>query len=73
MQGLLVVIKDEMANRASTRNEINAKSIDKMMAGADKAVNNLLDLLQFVENDETISKKGKSADAQYNSNDQGSS
>jgi len=53
--------KKEMADRAATRNEINAQSIEKLMTGADKAVNNLLDLLQFGENGETISKKGKAA------------
>ena len=55
------VDKKEMEDRAATRNEINANSIEKLMTVADKAVNNLLDLLQFGENGETISKKGKAA------------
>ena len=53
------VDKKEMEDRAKTRNAINAKSIDKLITGADKAVNNLLDVLQFGENGETISPKGK--------------
>ena len=50
---------DVMAARATTRNEINAKSISKLMTGTDKAVNSLLDMLQFGENGETITSDNK--------------
>ena len=45
---------DVMAARATTRNEINAKSISKLMTGADKSVNNLLDMLQRGETGKAI-------------------
>ena len=38
--------KKEMDDRAATRNAINATSIGKMKTGTDKAVNNMLDILQ---------------------------
>ena len=50
---------DVMAARATTRNEINAKSISKLMTGTDKSVNNLLDMLQFSEKGETITSDNK--------------
>lgn len=50
---------EEMAARATTRNEINAKSIAKLMTGTDKSVNNLLDMLQFGEKGETITSDNK--------------
>lgn len=50
---------DEMAARATTRNEINEKSIAKLMTGTDKTVNNLLDMLQFGEKGETITSDNK--------------
>ena len=50
---------DVMAARATTRNEINAKSISKLTTGADKAVNSLLDMLQFGEKGETITSDNK--------------
>ena len=51
--------KKTMEDRASTRNEINAASIDKMMTGADKTVNKVLDVLQFGENGESITSDSK--------------
>ena len=53
------VDKKEMEDRATIRDAINAKSIDKVMTGADKAVNNLLDILHFGENGESVTPKGK--------------
>ena len=53
------VDKKELEDRATTRNEINAKSINKLKTGADKAVNNLLDMLQFGEKGGVLSKSGK--------------
>ena len=50
---------EEMAARATTRNEINATSIGKMNTGTDKAVNNLLDMLQFGEKGETVTSANK--------------
>ncbi len=53
------VDKEEMADRASTRNEINAKSIKKAMTGADRAVNNLLDMIQDDELGDSVSPSNK--------------
>ena len=50
---------DVMAARATTRNEINAKSISKLMTGTDKAVNSLLDMLQLCEKGGTVSADNK--------------
>lgn len=50
---------EELAARATKRNEINEKSINKLMTGADKAVNNLLDMLQFGEKGATITLANK--------------
>ena len=50
---------EEMAARATTRNEINAKSISKLMTGTDKAVNSLLDMLQLCEKGGTVSADNK--------------
>ena len=51
--------KKEMEARATTRDEINAKSIDKLMTGTDRAVDNLLDMLQSGGRGDTISLSSK--------------
>ncbi len=53
------VDKGKLDDRATARNEINANSIGKMMTGADKAINNILDILQFTENTGNITSAGK--------------
>ena len=50
---------EEMADRAKTRDAINAGSLGKVMTGADKMVNGLLDMLQFGEQGESISPNAK--------------
>ena len=50
---------EEMADRAKTRDAINAGSLVKVMTGADKMVNGLLDLLQFSEQGESIGPNAK--------------
>ena len=50
---------EEMADRAKTRDAINAGSLGKVMTGADKMVNSLLDILQFGEHGESIKGSNK--------------
>ena len=50
---------DEMIDRAKTRDAINAGSLVKVMTRADKAVNNLLDILQLGEHGESITNQGR--------------
>ena len=53
------VDKMEMENRAAVRDEVNAQSVAKLKTGVNKAVNNVLDILQFGENGESITSAGK--------------
>ena len=50
---------EEMADRAKTRDAINAGSLVKVMTGADKMVNGLLDMLQFGEQGESVGPNSK--------------
>ena len=48
------VDKQEMENRAAARDEVNAQSVAKLKTTADRAVENLLDILHFGGNGESI-------------------
>ncbi len=53
------VDKREMENRAAARDAVNAQSVAKLQTTADRAVNNLLDILHFGENGESITSFDK--------------
>ena len=48
------VDKREMESRAAARDAVNAQSVAKLQTTADRAVNNVLDILHFGENGESI-------------------
>ena len=53
------VNKKEMVSRAAVRDEVNAQSVAKLQTTADRAVNNLLDVLHFGEHGESVTSFDK--------------
>ena len=53
------VNKKEMESRAAVRDEVNAQSVAKLQTTADRAVNNLLDVLHFGEHGESVTSFDK--------------
>ena len=53
------VDKREMESRAAARDEVNAQSVAKLQTTADRAVNNLLDVLHFGEHGESVTSFDK--------------
>ena len=51
--------KQEMESRAAARDEVNAQSVAKLQTTADRAVNNLLDVLHFGEHGESVTSFDK--------------
>lgn len=53
------VSKGEMQDRATTREKVNAATLDKIKTGADWSVNSLMDILEYPKNGETIDEETK--------------